>query len=216
MSTMVEYARRVILADKLISSGCKWPIVKDLLQIRPVDAQRIAHQRCSDRRYLSRIEKGMYWWRTPGQYNIRMVHANFMFRIYRKYSDKYLEAEKLLYTFTTYSELIEKPVIDNINRAYYLLNSIICKKGFVFRLCPDCEQKYIAIGLIETDKCFSCERNQYMRCVDCETALDKPYNPGTNGNKKKRCTQCMSEVRKKQRILKRLQKANYLSEHKLY
>lgn len=215
MVSMVEYAKRIQLADKLICNGCKWPIVRELLQLRQVDAQRLARERFNDRKYLSRIEKGMYWWRMPGKYNIRMIHADYLVYIHNKFKGM-SKAERLLNTYLMYNELVTVPVIDNINRIYYLLSSVHKKTGFVFRQCSICTKKYIAIGLISTEQCFSCERNQYMRCIDCGSGLDNPYRPGSNGNKKRRCGDCAVLERKKQRIKNKLKKQYYLNDHKLY
>ena len=217
MSTsLVEYANRLYLAKQLVELGCKWPIIHELLGIRIRDAQKLVHELYPDKRVLSRIEKGLYWWRMPGEHNQRMVHANFIYAIFTSY--QYLEgmAEQLLHTYKTYLALVPKPVINNINRVYFLLDSIGRHRGFEFRTCDTCSCRFIAVNLLDSNLCPSCERIQYLTCIDCHKPLNNPYIPGKNGNKKRRCAPCGIAVRKKRRKLRRNRKNIYMPEYQVH
>lgn len=200
-----EYARQILIAKELICYGCKWPLIYEMLQIRQSDAQRLVQEVDTNRRLLARTEKGMYWFRASGKYNLRMIHATFVFRIFticEKMYPEMLMAEKLLYTYSTYIDMLSNPIINNINRVFYLLNSIVNKKGFDLRTCAKCKAEYVGIGSIETNECSCCERNNYISCCDCHTVISNPYAPGTNGSRKTRCKVCAVKQRKERRRAK--------------
>ncbi len=216
MSSVSNYAKNILVAEELIKLGCKWPIVHEMLGIRISDAQRLVRECDKSLNLLSRAERGLYWWRAPGKHNLRMTHANFLYRLYLHFNSELSLAEKLLGSYLTYLDMVSSPVINNINRAYYLLNSLQRNSGFDLRMCLSCENEYLAIGLMETEICPACERNQYMRCLDCDNPLSNPYSPGRNGNKKRRCDSCGLEVRKKRRQIKRLKESYYVKEHRIF
>ena len=203
--TRAEYARRILIAEKLVKLGCKWPILHELLQLRVADAQRLVIEVSLDRRLLSRLEKGMYWFRAPATYNLRMTHATFLYHLYSAYDSAYpalLQAEKLLWVYSRYLNLVAVPVIDNINRAHYLLDSLRRGKGFEVRLCAECGASFVAVGSVKTRQCTACERNQYISCGSCGALIDRPYAPGSNGSRKLRCNACAQEARREKRRLR--------------
>ncbi len=207
-----EYARRMLIAEKLVKLGCKWPILHELLQLRVADVQRLVVEVSVDRRLLSRLEKGMYWFRAPGKYNLRMTHATFLYHLYTAYDRAFpssLQAEKLLFAYTRYLNLVPAPVIDNINRAHYLLDSLRRGKGFEVRCCTECGASFVAVGSVQTVRCTACERNQYISCSSCGGLIDKPYAPGSNGSRRLQCDQCVSTARKRKRRLRARQRYLY-------
>jgi len=215
MSSVSNYAHRILLAEELAKLGCKWPILHELLGIRISDAQKMVYDKLSDSTTMSRLEKGLFWWKAPGECNLRMAHANFIYRIFEGYHSSPSYTQRILDTYKTYRAIVKIPVINNFNRVYYLLNSVKQSKGFKFRTCTSCKNEYIAIVLLDTKLCPACERDQYMICVDCSEVLKNPYVPGRNGNKKRRCEPCGLIIRKKRRKLKRNQSRMYVKEYTL-
>lgn len=213
-STTADYARRLLIAEQLVLMGCKWPNLRKLLAIKSSDAHRLVSEIHPGGELLSRLESGMYWFRAPGNHNLRMLHASFIFQIHSCYEAQQpnlTDAEKLLRSFRLYKELIDPPVIDNINRAYYLLDSIQRKRGFLLRDCKNCQSEFVAIGGFNSIICPACERNTYLSCQKCGVHLEDPYSPGRNGNKKQRCAPCAAEIRKERRRQKRLRNGYYES-----
>lgn len=211
--TTGEYARRLIVAEQLVILGCKWPMLHERLGIRMTDAQRLMSENTPEGFIMSRVETGINWFKKSGSGNLRMLHATFLFQIYtatEKQMPEANDAEILLYAYRRYKMLITPVVIDNINRAWFMINSLKNKRGFDMRSCQCCDQSYVAIKFMEVAKCPACERNQYIHCSSCQQLIDDPHDPGRNGSRKTYCTSCAETIRKKKRKIREMRKRIYI------
>ncbi|VAW79390.1 hypothetical protein MNBD_GAMMA12-494 [hydrothermal vent metagenome] len=212
--TTSEYAHRLIIAEELISMGCKWPILHERLGIRLTDAQRLMSENNPDGFVMSRVETGLNWFKKSGTGNMRMLHATYLYKIYLATAESIPNAnpaEILLYAYRRYKLLTTPIYIDNINRAWYMISSVIDNRGFDVRECVSCEQSFLAIKLGEESICPACDRNQYIHCSSCQKLIDQPYVPGRNGSRKIYCLVCADTVRKEKRRLRERRKRVYIA-----
>lgn len=212
--TTSEYARRLIVAEQLASLGCKWPILHEGLGIKLTDAQRLMIENSPEGFVMSRVETGLNWFKKAGTENLRMLHATFLYKIYIVTSDNIPEAkpaEVLLYAYRKYIRLVASAYIDNINRAWFMISSVMVNRGFDVRRCRDCQLTFLALKLGDTSVCPACERNQYIHCSSCQTLIDQPYVPGKNGSRKIYCVNCSESIRKEKRRLRERRKKVYIA-----
>jgi len=209
-----EYARRLIIAEQLISMGCKWPMLHERLGIRLTDAQRLMTESCPEGFVMSRVETGLNWFKKSGTGNLRMLHATFFYKIYVATAENIPNAnpaEVLLYAYRRYKLLAAPAYIDNINRAWFMISSVMSHRGFDIRCCTDCQESFVALKLGDITICPACERNQYIHCSACQTLIDQPYVPGRNGSRKIYCGSCAECVRKEKRRLRERRKRVYIA-----
>ena len=209
-----EYARRVIVAQQLISMGCKWPILHERLGIRLTDAQRLMNENKPDGFVMARVETGINWFKKSGTGNLRMLHASFLYKIYVATElniPQANEAEVLLHAFKRYKLLATPACIDNINRAWFMIDSVKNNRGFTLKSCSGCDQTFVAFKLQESSDCPACERNKYIHCSSCQALIDDPYVPGRNGSRKTCCASCAERIRKEKRKLREKRKRVYIS-----
>ncbi len=209
-----EYARRLIVAEQLASLGCKWPILHEGLGITLTDAQRLMNENSPEGFVMSRVETGLNWFKIAGTGNLRMLHATFLYKIYLITADNIPEAkpaEILLYAYRKYMWLAKPAYIDNINRAWFMLSSVMINRGFDVRCCRDCNLTFLALKLGRASICPACDRNQYIHCSSCQSLIEQPYVPGKNGSRKTYCLNCSDSIRKEKRRQRDRRKKVYIA-----